>query len=391
MKTTPRNPLPLLLCLCLFLSACDSFFPSPSHPGSDQPGGSQAMPEAPQPTLPPADNPAADDAPSGSQPAANPGGGLLKPVRFSNTGASAYTVSVWEYTPLDPAASSTPSDASTVASPGGNTSSALSLPLGTYTWCYHWELGDLDSDGNIDYAHAFDARQVRLDPSSPDDLELAQVVTLSAPTGAGDLPGTCLEAVAPTARVAPRAALPNGELLFSDGGSAAGMFGPEYMDFAYAGSQATLTANAPGFVLPAMISGQSFGNAAIEVDFTAYSGNGSQLCIIFRSDDVDGGLASYNILALIPSSRTLEFAVWQEGWTQSLVLPIADPAVSLATPIHLRLEARGSEYVAFINGVFAAGILDSQITSAGIIGLSITSDAAPASFSFANLAVYALP
>jgi hypothetical protein len=264
--------------------------------------------------------------------------------------------------------------------------------LGTYTWCYHWELGDQNGDGNIDYAHTIDGRSVILDASDSDDLDFAETVSLSAPTVAGDLPGTCLDSPGPSAGVNPRLPSPDGDLLFSDSGSGAtGMFGPEFMEFTAAGSQATLTANAPYYVLPAMYSEVTYGDCIIEVDFNGYSGPGVQLAIIFRSDDVDGGLASYNILALIPGSRTLEFAVWQEGWTQSMVTPIVDEAITLAIPIELRLEVIGSEYVVFINGKYAGGFKDSQITSSGIMGFSITSDGAPASYSFSQVKIFDLP
>ncbi|MCX6035117.1 MAG: hypothetical protein NTV38_09090, partial [Chloroflexi bacterium] len=85
----------------------------------------------------------------------------------------------------------TPSNASTVAFPGGNTSACLSLPMGTYTWCYHWELGDVDGDGYIDYSHAIDNRVVILDETDTDDLDLAEKVGLSVPPGFIELPGIC--------------------------------------------------------------------------------------------------------------------------------------------------------------------------------------------------------
>jgi hypothetical protein len=114
----------------------------------------------------------------------------LKPVVFHNLGTVAYTVSAWTYTPPGASESAIPSIASTVAIPGGNTSSSLSLPLGTYTWCYWWELGDINNDGMIEYAHAVDERPVTLDESSSDDLDFAVSVDLSAPV---DLPlfGLC--------------------------------------------------------------------------------------------------------------------------------------------------------------------------------------------------------
>jgi hypothetical protein len=175
-------------------------------------------------------------------------------------------------------------------------------------------------------------------------------------------------------------------------GGAAGMFAAEYMSFDYQGGQAQLSANAPNFILPAMYSGGSYANAIIEVDFTSFNaGAGGQYSLIFRSDDVEGGLASYYIISLIPERRTIELGVWREGWSGSLVSPIADPAISLAPPLRFRLEVVGSEFVAFINGAFAAGFVDSQIASAGIVGMSITTDTAPGSYTYDNLSIYAVP
>jgi hypothetical protein len=353
-------------------------------PGNVEPGGSSASAEEPTPA-----------AQAEAATPSDPGSGLpLKPVKFSNSGTLAYTVSVWTYQPLEPNASAAPSDASTIASPGGNPSSYLSLPLGSYTWCYHWEQGDLNGDGMIDYAHAYDGRKVLLDESDSDALEFAEVVSLSAPTAAGEMPGTCSESSSPGGVIEPRLPSENGELLFSDDGSggAAGMFGEEYMAFAYQGGQAQHTANASNFILPAMYSGVACGDCIIEVDFTSFNaGAGGQYSIIFRSDDVDGGLASYYIVSLVPGTRMVELGVWKEGWTQSQVSAIADESISLAAPVHFRLEVRGDEIAAFINGAFAAGFTNSQISSAGILGMSITTDSAPGSYTYDNFKVYALP
>jgi hypothetical protein len=117
--------------------------------------------------------------------------GNLKPVCFLNTGTIAATVMPWTYIPLDTESPAMPSNASTVASPGGNTSACLSLPLGTYTWCYHWELGDVNDDGYIDYAHSASIQRITLDESDSDDLSLAEKVTIVAPPGIGEQPGQC--------------------------------------------------------------------------------------------------------------------------------------------------------------------------------------------------------
>ena len=83
-----------------------------------------------------------------------------------------------------------PLNASTVASPG-ELQRCLSLPLGTYTWCYHWELGDVNSDGYIEYAHAFNAPGWCWMSPDTDDLDLAEKVTISPTAGTGEQPGVC--------------------------------------------------------------------------------------------------------------------------------------------------------------------------------------------------------
>ena len=139
------------------------------------------------PGLAPKDIPAASagtgESAGGEQP--------LKPVCFLNTGAHPATVMPWTFIPLNTESPALPSNASTVAFPGGNTSACLSLPLGTYTWCYHWELGDLNDDNMIEYAHAFNAPRVVLDESDTDDLDLAEKVTLSPTAGTGEQTGVC--------------------------------------------------------------------------------------------------------------------------------------------------------------------------------------------------------
>lgn len=354
-------------------------------PGDNLPGGEQASANDDQPT--PELAAATESASPGSLP--------LKPVRFRNLGTVAYTVSAWSYAPLDPVYPATLSTASTVATPGGsNPSSYLSLPLGTYTWCYWWELGDTNGDGLIDYAHTMDGRSVKLDEYDSDDPALAEIVDLIAPTGAGDMPGQCDGSASQSSSLPPRSPIANGKLLFSDDGNggAEGMFGPEYMQFAYDNGQGVLVSNASNFILPAMYSGQSYTDSIIEVDFTSFNAGGDgQYSIIFRSDDVDGGLASYYIVSLIPGRRTIELGLWSEGWSQAMVTPIADESISLAAPLRLRLEVQGSEIVVFINGTFAAGFVDGGITSAGIIGMSITTNAGSGSYTFDNLRIYEIP
>lgn len=104
---------------------------------------------------------------------------IYKPVRFTNSGIEAVTVHPETYTPNPEVALEGRSNASTVVFPGSNPTAYLSLPQGTYTFCYDWELdGDQDGDGYIDYAHK-STEQVSLGESSPDDIDFATMVNLS--------------------------------------------------------------------------------------------------------------------------------------------------------------------------------------------------------------------
>jgi hypothetical protein len=150
-------------------------------PGNELPGGSMAIANDPLPTRV---MPSSSFTLGSSLP--------LKPVKFRNLGTLGYTVAPWSYIPPSDALPSIPPLVSTVAFPGGSaSSSALSLPLGTYTWCYSWELGDTNEDGMMDYAHAFDTRPVVLDENDTDDVDLAETVDLTAPAPIGAAYGLC--------------------------------------------------------------------------------------------------------------------------------------------------------------------------------------------------------
>jgi hypothetical protein len=134
-------------------------------PGGDQPGahppGSEAPPAGSDETLPP---------------------NIYKPVRFTNHGSVGVTVVVESYIPNPQVQPAPRSDASTVVTPITNSSAYLSLPQGTYTFCYYWELeGDEDDDGYFDYAHKVTG-ELSLNQNSPDEVDLAPSVALSPET-----------------------------------------------------------------------------------------------------------------------------------------------------------------------------------------------------------------
>ena len=342
---------------------------------------------ASDPTIQPA-------SPSDIAPPGGPAGGELplKPVCFLNTGTIPATVMPWTYIPLNTVTNAIPSNASTVAFPGGNPSACLSLPMGTYTWCYHWELGDRDGDLYIDYAHAIDSYPVLLDGSDFDSLDLAEKISLSVPPVSGELPGRCGTPPIPTGlSTSPR---PTGDLLFSDDGSggASAMFDSTWMTFGYSGGQGTISAIAESsFVLPAMYASSTPANFVMEVDLVSYGGAGGY-GFIFRSDDVPDGLFYYNMVVLNPGAGTVGFAVWSSNqWGLWAEYGLGEEVGSVAPPVPLRIEAIGGEIRVFVNDKFAAVFQDYTNTSAGIFGMTLVSASSGDSFTYDNLQVYSIP
>jgi hypothetical protein len=125
------------------------------------------------PTLVPTMSSAADNGNSGGSDI-----NIRKPLRFTNKGLYDATVLVSSYTPAAGVTAGM-SSASTVVFRESNSSAYLDLPLGTYVFCYYWDLGtDVDNDGYVDYAHR-NTGNVTLSATSSDNTTSAQVVTLT--------------------------------------------------------------------------------------------------------------------------------------------------------------------------------------------------------------------
>jgi len=137
------------------------------------------------------DSPDSGVAPSGM-------GGPTRPVGFVNHGSYNAVVMPFTFVPLGNGTPAPPPVVSTISSvptsPGlwPNPSRFLSLPFGTYTWCFEWDEGDLDNDSHLDYFHSLDIRPVTVDENSPDDHDLAIQVDFSTPPeGSEILSGPC--------------------------------------------------------------------------------------------------------------------------------------------------------------------------------------------------------
>ena len=124
----------------------------------------------------------------GSSPAISPK--ATKPVRFDNNGFESVTVKVASYAPAAGYSASVPS-ASTIVSPNSSSSAYMDLPLGTYTFCYEWQLDqDVNNDDYFDYHHR-STNSVSLTANASDNPNNALTVTLSPDSAVSNPNGKC--------------------------------------------------------------------------------------------------------------------------------------------------------------------------------------------------------
>lgn len=185
----------------------------------------------------------------------------------------------------------------------------------------------------------------------------------------------------------------NGALLFSDDcsgdGRAQAIFGAEYMAFSYQDGLCQITANSNTNVLPVMYSAPILTNFIAEYELSALSPKPeSEHGIIFRSDDVLGGLAHYYYIALKPVDKSVEFSVWNNQWILEKELSISPSLFPTENPMLVRLEVLNNEFRIFLNGIFVFEFLDDQISTPGILGISIASSEAPEKSHYDNLKIY---
>ncbi|MBT7075602.1 MAG: hypothetical protein HN922_11895 [Anaerolineae bacterium] len=185
----------------------------------------------------------------------------------------------------------------------------------------------------------------------------------------------------------------NGALLFSDdcsgNGGAQAMFGDEYMAFSYVDGLCQITANANSSVLPVMYAAPIPTNFIVEYELGIISANsGSKYGIIFRSDDVSGGLAHYYYITVKPADKSVDFDVWNNQWLREESANISSDFLGTDKTTLLRLEVLDNEFRVFLDGVFVIEFMDDQIVTPGILGISINSTGAPETFYYDNLKIY---
>jgi hypothetical protein len=195
-RTDPETHITHIICLGLLNAASAdvaaaitnnnalTYTPLPALTNSAPPVSAPAAEVAPPSA--PINAPSEQDQPVGNNEI------FLKPIGFNNTGFDAVTVVVESYTPAE-GYSPTISTASTVVTPGGNSSGYLNLPLGTYTFCYYWELDeDFNNDGMMDYHHKVSG-PATLNVNSNDSPESAIRVTLNPDSNVSNPNGKCGE------------------------------------------------------------------------------------------------------------------------------------------------------------------------------------------------------
>ena len=108
-------------------------------------------------------------------------------VNFKNNGIDTVMVKAESYIPVDGLRGGIPGG-STVVGNGSNTSAAIELPLGVYTFCYEWELGsDSNVDGKTDYHHRSTGEY------TIDSLSTSVIVTLNPDMIVSNPNGRCGE------------------------------------------------------------------------------------------------------------------------------------------------------------------------------------------------------
>jgi hypothetical protein len=125
------------------------------------------------------------------------GSGIIekRPVRFTNNGFEPVTVIVESYEPAPGLSPEIPAG-STVVSPETNSSASLELPLGTYTFCYYWQLDqDYDNDDYFDYHHRV-TTAYSLNENSSKDIQSSVTVTLNPESNISNPNGKCGEVIA---------------------------------------------------------------------------------------------------------------------------------------------------------------------------------------------------
>jgi hypothetical protein len=197
----------------------------------------------------------------------------------------------------------------------------------------------------------------------------------------------------PTRRIDPRA---NGELLFQDDfhankPSAVPLF-DNSITWEHAGGAGRLTGTAEGIqpVLYPAVAAQDF-FAEVECRLmTPRSHHGYGL--LFRSSEPrNATLADYYAVIVDPAGPSVALVLWTRGtWTVLKKETVHPRRTAVGVPHLLRIEAVGSEFRIFVDGMLSCHVEDATLPRAGIFGLHVydPDDPAPNTVEFRHFRVW---
>ena len=111
--------------------------------------------------------------------------------------------------------------------------------------------------------------------------------------------------------------------------------------------------------------------------------------VIFRSDDVPGGLDYYYRISLKPIDKVIELTVWDDNeWVRVDESDIPKQYLNSGETTRIRMEILDNTFKVFLDGEFVHEFNDDILPSAGILGISLGSYDAPETFEYDNLQVF---
>lgn len=200
------------------------------------------------------------------------------------------------------------------------------------------------------------------------------------------------------AKPTPQHAPESGTLIFQDdfegeSARAAPLFGEEFMTYDLAAGRGALTSKFETGVVPVLYQDLTLGDFVLEVEITAVNlAAGSSTGVIFRVDQVGGGLDDYYFLMLGPGEHEVEFAAFKDGaFVRDEAREIPEELRSGDGLYRLRLEVKGEGFRVLLNGAPAAAFTDQHITEPGLVRLVLISNAPPETVYFDQLIVTTHP
>jgi hypothetical protein len=159
------------------------------------------------------------------------------------------------------------------------------------------------------------------------------------------------------------------------------------MDFETGGGRGVISSKVRG-VLPLMYPKHSLRDFVAEFEAAHPNGN-CQYGLVYRSDDMDGGLDHYYMLTITPQER-IRLACWRSPrWESQKELPLPAGILQKRAPNRVRVEVKGKLCRVHMNGKLIGEFNDAKLAGPGLVGLCLSIlGEEPASVVFYNLRVY---